>query len=345
MATPTKLPNATSEPPSSIERVQAWEVDQVADVLTATSLQTPRPARGAQVRLDIPLDDEESPPPPRARPATMHTVYKRREPIRRDSQKRREALLKGKEGSRRRQRWENDRLLSNPHAQPPLPSDWQVQPTYRQQSVPYFLAPLWDAEYARNVAARKAAATKTLQPATKEEAVAQKVTADLRVKMKRARGAKGLLQDLESEIRGFVEQWEQKQRQLEKEGLIEETDSEDDEIVFVGRNGAMSDEKRKQAQGEAKLEKDKLIFQSLVNDHGASFGYDCRRVSGVISPDTLRRRYLVHSIAAYYGLKTWSVTTGNPARREAYVGLKEDPVTRRPSLTKSELPRPLWAVV
>lgn len=30
-----------------------------------------------------------------------------REPLRRDSLKRREALLKGKEGSRRRQRWEN----------------------------------------------------------------------------------------------------------------------------------------------------------------------------------------------------------------------------------------------
>jgi R3H-associated N-terminal domain len=34
-------------------------------------------------------------------------VYRRREPLRRDSMKRREALLKGKEGSRRRQRWEN----------------------------------------------------------------------------------------------------------------------------------------------------------------------------------------------------------------------------------------------
>ena len=141
-----------------------------------------------------------------------------------------------------------------------------------------------------------------------------------------------------------MEQWEQKQRQLEKEGLIEETDSEDDEIVFVGRNGAMSDEKRKQAQGEAKLEKDKLIFQSLVDDHGASFGYvSCRPLT--LHLLTRRSRYLVHSIAAYYGLKTWSVTTGNPARREAYVGVKEDPITRRPSLTKSELPRPLWAVV
>lgn len=60
---------------------------------------------------------------------------------------------------------------------------------------------------------------------------------------------------------------------------------------------------------------------------------------------TLFRRYLVHSIATYYGLKTWSVTTGNPARREAYVGLKVDPKTRRPSLSKGELPRPLWVLV
>lgn len=57
-----------------------------------------------------------------------------------------------------------------------------------------------------------------------------------------------------------------------------------------------------------------------------------------------RSRYLVHAIAIYYGLKTWSVSTTD-GRREAYVGLKEDPVTRRPSLVKSELPRPLWAVV
>ncbi len=96
------------------------------------------------------------------------------------------------------------------------------------------------------------------------------------------------------------------------------------------------------------VEKDKLIFQSLVDDHGAAFGY------GLHTRDNLRRsvllkmgyrRYLVHSIAAYYGLQTWSVTKGDPARREAYVGLKVDPKTRRPSWSRSEMPRPLWAVV
>jgi hypothetical protein len=206
--------------------------------------------------------------------------------------------------------------------------------------VPYFLAPLWDAEYARKSQERQLRAAAAKAPVSKEEAAAAKVTQDLRAKLKRAKGAKGLLQDLEDEVRMFVRQWEEKERQLEGEGLIE-PDSEDEEIVFVGRNGAMSDERRK----EKDLAKDKLIFQGLLDDHGAAFG-----------------RYLVHSIATYvsgysaparvssrsnfpsqYGLKTWSVTKGD--ERLAYVGLKIDPKTRRPSLSNRELPQPLYAVV
>lgn len=49
----------------------------------------------------------------------------------------------------------------------------------------------------------------------------------------------------------------------------------------------------------------------------------------------------MHSIADYYGLETWSVTTGNPARREAYVGLKAAPTLGE----AVELPRPLWVMV
>lgn len=347
--TPTKNPHATPMDINIDERVEAWTVEQAADVLKATSISTPRLSRGRSVTLDIALDDDlhqaSSPLQTRKRTEPSHTVYKRREPIRRDSLNRRNAVLKGKEGSRRRQRWENDRLLSNPHAEPPLPSDWAVCPTHNVHSVPYFLAPLWDAEFAKKAAARRAAAAERTQPASREEAAAQKVTRDLRAKLKRAQGAKGLLQDLELEVRGFVQQWEEKQRQLEKEGLIEETDSEDDEIVFVGRNGTMSDEK-KQSKQEGALMKDKLIFQSLVDDHGASFGYVLHHLAlRVITlfADFALSRYLVHAIGIYYGLKTWSVTTDG--RREAYVGLKEDPLTRRPEPLKSELPRPLWAVV
>lgn len=302
--------------------VEQWTVDQAADVLSATSISTPRLARGRSVALDIPLDDtpqpEDAASPPKPLTEPSHTVYKRREPIRRDSQNRRNALLKGKEGSRRRQRWENDRLLNNPHAQPPLPSDWQVQPAHNPQNVPYFLAPLWDTEFARKAAARKVAAAERVQPATREEAASQKIARDLRAKLKRAHGAKGLLQDLETEVRGFVQQWEEKQRQLEKEGLIEETDSEDDEIVFVGRNGAMSDEKRQSKQDET-LEKDKLIFQSLVDDHGASFGY---------APSRVPTRFVIATLTPFLGDTSF---TQSPSTTVSRPGLLPLTIDERPT--------------
>jgi len=55
------------------------------------------------------------------------------------------------------------------------------------------------------------------------------------------------------------------------------------------------------------------------------------------------RRWLVHSIATYYGLETWSVTTGDPARREAYVGLKQ--ASSDALASHFDLPRPLWGLV
>ena len=306
MASQTQQPQV-----SNAERVKAWTISQAADALRATTISSPSTlVRGTTVSIEIPLDEHAvQDEPARPRPETVHTVYKRREPVRRDSLKRREALLKGKEGSRRRQRWENDRLLHNPYAQPPLPSDFEVRPTYPVHSVPYFLAPLWDAGYAKSSEERRKRAEAAGTQASKEEAAAAKVTQELRARLKRSRGAKGLLQDLEEEVRGFVRQWEEKESQLESEGLIE-PDSEDEEIVFVGRGGTMSDERREHRESKI-LQKDKLVFQSLIDDHGAAFGYVIATyIMLIFRWLTLPiRRYLVHSIAAYYDLKTWSVTT------------------------------------
>jgi hypothetical protein len=77
----------------------------LAATLTPLIAEVELPIRGTGVTLSIPLDV--SPLAKEARP--------RKEPLRRDSLKRREALLRGKEGSRRRQRWENGTLI------PPLP--------------------------------------------------------------------------------------------------------------------------------------------------------------------------------------------------------------------------------
>ncbi len=164
-----------------------------------------------------------------------------------------------------------DRLLNNPWAQPPLPSDWEVHPTYRKHAVPYYLAPLWDAEMASRASAGR---SKRGAKGKGERAddPAGRVPRELRDKLKRARGARGLLQDLEEEVRMFVRKWEERGR--------EEIDSEDEEIVFVGRNGHLDDVPSPRSKGsvEEDVEREKLVFDSLVDDHGASFGYVCAAV-------------------------------------------------------------------
>lgn len=91
--------NAASQPIN----IEAWTVE-AAQSLNALSISSTPLSRGPSVALAIDLDDR----PLSARNGDAPTDYRpRREPMRRDSLKRREALLKGKEGSRRRTRWEN----------------------------------------------------------------------------------------------------------------------------------------------------------------------------------------------------------------------------------------------
>jgi len=225
-----------------------------------------------------------------------------------------------------------------PNAQPPLPSDWEVRPTYPVHSVPYYLAPLWDL---RNEAKAKASHSRKTSSATKagaRDGQKGRVPQELKAKLKRSKGAKTLLQELEEEVRKFVRDQERKERMRMKGTDSEEEpelDSEDEEIVFVGKNGRMSDEVRKERElAERFLEREKKIWEGAADDKGSGFG-----------------RWLVHSIAAYYGLSSRSVTVGNPARREAYVGMKTKEVVmktgRRISTPdfEADLPRPLYGLV
>jgi hypothetical protein len=166
-----------------------------------------------------------------------------------------------------------DHLLHVPNAQPPLPSDWEVHPTYPVHSVPYYLAPLWDAGMRRR--AEEAAAEKKARALRKagnggvevgihgEEK--GRVPRELRMRVKKSKGARTLLQELEEEVRKFVREWEER-----AETGAGEVDSEDEEVVFVGRNGRMSDEQRRCVEEE--LEREKCIYDALVDDTGASFG-------------------------------------------------------------------------
>ena len=240
-----------------------------------------------------------------------------------------------------------DRLMNNPWAQPPLPSDWEVHPTYPKHVVPYYLAPLWDGDMAAKSAAAQKNHVELAKRSQGEDEKHAKVPKELREKLKKAKAAKGLLRDLEEEVRMFVAKWEEKEKTREKEGL-HDIDSDEEEIVFVGRNGQMHDmpqsSRSTRVREEEDIKRDKLVFDSLADDHGASFGLVVLFWK-VSSPLIDHRRWLVHSIATYYGLRTWSKTVGDPARREAYVGVKQISASGKPKALVTGLPRPLWGMV
>lgn len=175
-----------------------------------------------------------------------------------------------------------DRLLHNPWAEPPSSKDWDIQPTYpRHDPMPYYLAPLWDVHYAKKADHHSA------KKHAKSAGEKHRVPKELRLKLKRARAARGMLQDLEDEIRLFIRKWNEKQLLIRSEGLQDApessaSDDSEDEIVFVGRAGQMHDapeRKRRLQQLREEMsshhEKDgeKMVFESMVDDRAAGFGY------------------------------------------------------------------------
>lgn len=128
--------------PQQTRAISAWTEQTTAsleDLTISDSVSVPicdenesasrsRPAlRGASLPLTIPLDDPTPAPQeerstqrvrfvtrsgaPKETQQVPSVSFRRREPLRRDSLRRREALQKGKDGSRRRQRWENGTLM------------------------------------------------------------------------------------------------------------------------------------------------------------------------------------------------------------------------------------------
>ena len=81
--------------------IEGW-AEQATQSLNELSINSPNGVRGTTVSLKIELDEHAE------AKATRPSTYRApRKLMRRDSLERREALLKGKEGSRRRTRWEN----------------------------------------------------------------------------------------------------------------------------------------------------------------------------------------------------------------------------------------------
>ena len=150
-----------------------------------------------------------------------------------------------------------------------------MHPTYPKHAVPYYLAPLWDADLAARKSAEKRREAAKQHGEAKDESRGR-VPKELREKLKKAKAAKGLLQALEEQVRKFVKDWEEKTVAVEKEPLPE-VDSEDEEIVFVGRNGQMHDmppsPKLSKYRDRNEIQSNRLVFDSLADDRGANFGY------------------------------------------------------------------------
>ena len=102
------------------------------------------------------------------------------------------------------------------------------------------------------------------------EEAASNIPKEVRSQLKHARAAKGLLRDLEEEVRHFLQRWNEKAASSLENGLAD-VDSEEEEIVFVGRNGQMHDSLTGDKTFEG-LQREKLVFGGLANDRGARFG-------------------------------------------------------------------------
>ncbi|RPA87564.1 hypothetical protein BJ508DRAFT_410327 [Ascobolus immersus RN42] len=217
----------------------------------------------------------------------------------RDSLKRREQLVRGKEGSRRRQRWENGQLMNNPYAREPEPEDWEVRPVYKKKKVHYEIATLWDhPTWVKAVKKPNDKKVELIKAGKYHDAVPK----ELKMRLKKSgHTAVGLLRNLEEEIRRFI-----------TGGNYELPDEkmEEDDFVLVekpdGEAAAPTSPKKTEQKPEKKII-EKQILESLESDPAASFG-----------------RWMVHSIAKYYGLRSWSVTVDeapNIKKRIAYVGM------------------------
>lgn len=342
---------------SGLIDIEAWTISalEALSVSPAAAGTTGRP-------LGIPLDEHHTNGQPAAAAAgrvtiaadgTTHAttdapiIPPRRPPSRRDSLRRRELLLKGKEGSRQRRRYDMKRLTDVPNVEPPEPRDWEPRPVHPVQHVPYHVAVFWDrglsqqAEEKKNTATRKkmAAASGGYAVGAGSGGTAGRVPRELRDTVKRTPGVKGWLRALEEPVREFLAERQRAAGQAPP--AEDESDESDDEVVFVGRrknndasaaasaaaaaaSPARDDPSWKSAHREVRdgpaVDRG-MVFDSSGDDEG----------SGAF------KRWLTHSISDYYGLVSRSVTVGTPARRCVYVGVRDVDLKIR-----TALPRPLW---
>jgi len=186
---------------------------------------------------------------------------------------------RGSPGTRRRQRWENARLVGNPAFVAPSEADWAPVATHPRKRAHYYEhARLWagiEADLAANAAAT---ATAT--------AAGDTVPRELRRRLKKVPYARLLLERLEREVIDFMraEAADDDDTLEADDGFVlvgdggvpnSDSDSDSDEIVFVGRARRTATAAAAAAEQREKVKVvEKVLLASAEEDRGAGFGYN-----------------------------------------------------------------------
>lgn len=158
-----------------------------------------------------------------------------------------------------------------PNAQPPEPKDFEPRPTHPVIHVPYQVAVAWDLRVRAEVDAKKAAAARRKQAQTRtlgDAHVAGRVPRELFHRAKKTPAMRGWVRSLEEPVRRYLVELE-----VASEASSSE-DTEDEEIVFVGRNGATMRDGWKKARREGRQKEEGLVLDDLGDDkESGSFKY------------------------------------------------------------------------
>ncbi|TQS38901.1 hypothetical protein Golomagni_00585 [Golovinomyces magnicellulatus] len=312
-----------------------------------------------------------------------------------ENRMRRELFIKGREGSRRRKRYENGiYLLENPflsffsvkihthfsicvecycdllyfkmeiivtnltpcvfHPLSKLPKCTKLSTAspFRLGSASDLSAYLWERRFQRQLEEEEEESQSRSE--SKLSCPHGKASRDLKLALKKAKGAKPILKDIENEIRAFIQNASDKDMVINSTSSsqsLEIIDSEDEDIIFISRDKdergtiTMSDEIYEEACVQRRQKMDSLVF----------YGKSCQRGD----QDTGRFvRWLIHEAAEYYGLESRSENTDENRGREdersarkiivsfrngSYNKYQKDVTTASDDSLK--MPRPLWCLI
>ena len=298
MAIYSSVPPPTQGPPEGVD-IDTWAAQAIANHM---SLVDPHNTTASAVPQTLFIPLYEPAPAPKLKKAGLHTAQslleKEKAKILKENRKRAEAKDRGKEGSRRRKRYENDLLIGVPNVQPPRPEDWEV----------HRVGPKWKAQYSiiDGIELNSGSALGDLRKQGKKGPSKPEVPSDLKKRCHKQKAARDMLRGLEEEVRGFVAEWAAAEAKTHGKEVTTSSDSSDEEIVFVGRDLSARTKREKEEERENA-------------ERSAVARRDTSRLINAAAPFS---RYLVHVLATYYGLKSWSVDGEKDRERLAVIGIK-----------------------